>query len=659
MPPEEELRLLNEIREGGLTLRSDEEIRLRELSRGRTGLVEDLPLAPSGENVFGPEGTKLPTLTLERQFEPTPFQRLKIDRERRMKLLGETAKSFTLTALEIGSELTLAGKGAKAAKAIGGGSRFFGEAVGATAGVGAGDQVAQGVERAFFPQDGGGAEFGSEESVERSLKDMAFVGGVNLVGKLIVPVVKALSGIRGIEKMTPDDRQFARFLLEEFRKDPTLRINPSLLNPKSKIFSFADNVDQYSFTTGSNVTDRADNIQNLISTALKNKALKLTKGQSREEVFNTIKSIAQGRLDQYEVALEATARSINIRADSPIRIRNPMDFIRDEFKTATGFTIPAEVKIRDKMLALVDKGDFVSLGKNQELISGLSRQINILKKSGLDDLLKNKLTKLRSKMLNQQINQIKNAKVGANPQLANDIRIFNKVQLDGPAKFNRDLLREMSLLDTEVAGSLYRIMKNPKKLRVIKATVTKDAWKKIQGATFQDILAESVGVDPLTGESLILGVSLIANVNKIPANIKKIVFNNVALKNFVNFSKMLTRAQAQREATGKIFVQMAQAGAVSALILAAVAGDNAELLGGSAAVILLGPKAIELIFESETITSALLKAASVPSRAPNNVRQAMLATILGLLTEKGIDYTVEKTGEEEEVLSPFEDIFSE
>lgn len=652
MPPEEELKLLNEIKESGLTLRPDEEIRLRELSKVQSGLVEDLPFANLPSAQFGPD------ITLERQIPLTQFQQLTEDRLKRMKLLGETAKSFTSTAFEIGSEITLAGKGAKAGKAIG--RKFFGEAAGATIGVGAGDQVAQAFERGFFPEEGEGMKFGSAESIKRSLTDTAFVGGVNLAGKVIVPVVEAISGIRAIRNMTPDDRQFARFLLDEFKRDPTLRVNPSLLNPRSKIFSFADNVDQYSFTTGSGVTEKAEKIQNLITAAMQNKALKLTKGQSREEVFKTIKSVAQGRLDQYEAALEATAQRINVLNESPIQISNPMAFVRKEFKTATGFDIPKEVKIREKLLALVGnrQGDFITLGKSQELINGLSRQINQLKRNKADDLLKNKLIKLRSKMLNQQVNQIKNA---GDPSLAKDIRLFNQVQLDGPAKFNRDLLREMTLLDTEAAGSLYRIVKSPKKLRAIKGTIPKDAWKKVQGATIQDILAQSRGVDPFTGDTITLGVKLVANVNNIPDNIKSVVFNNVVLKNFLTFSKMLTRAQAQREATGKIFVQMAQAGAVSALILAAatVGTESKEVLGGSAAVILLGPKAIEAMFASEAITSALLKAASVPSRAPNNVRQAMIATILGLLTEKGIDYTVEKVGEEEEVLSPFEDIFSE
>lgn len=639
-----------------------EELKLTE-QRGR---VEDLPLAPIREpGIGGEEGEEFPMI-FEKKPPASPMGvspgflggELMTPEEiaERQASARAKARSMTALAIELGIEIVgmksmgkLATEGLKrlpeAGSAIQKGLRFLAPEAAVGVGAGIGDQVAQEVERSIFSEEDI-PEFGSAESIERSVRDAQFAGGAGVTFKTIGKALGALPGISALKDLNDEERKFARFFFKKLEQDPNLIINPSIVAPRSKAFAFMDNVKENALTTGTTTAESIKNVSRLLTESMQGKAAKLVGGR---DVGKLVKRLASDELQIHADTLKATAQKIDLLSDTRIFIRNPIAFLRKEFdKVPTGLTRRKELRIAQRF-DLKHGGDkSITIGENQAIINDLTVDIKRLRGKKLtsrgpkedvtpDDRLATKLETLRSKLINQQSQQIKAA---GDPELSNLLKVFNEVQLGGAKKFNIDVLKEVVKLSDEAAGVLYKTIKSPEKLAAIKRALGNTAWRRVEGATYQNLLANSSSRNQITGELSLNGVTLLNNMDKIPPKLSKIMFNKVTKNNFESFARALIRAQGPRASSlGSVFIELVQAGVVTGLFFV---GMDTE-----ATIILFGPLALDKLFASNTISKAMVKMVGSLKASPS-ARSAIFAGFLGLLTEHGIEFTKKPAGDLEE-----------
>lgn len=655
-----------------------EELR-RELGLGRKkGKVADLPLAPPIEALTaGPPHITLettaempapgfskenPLITDALTLGMIPFTRELNEKERQIKKarLDEKGRSYVATGVELGLEfLFLKGGGkvgqevAKQLPKVPGFLKGLLPEVGGAGGVFAGDQTAQGIERAFFPPGGGGAEFGSPQSIERSVRDAKFAGGFGITAKGIGAGISKFPGIAALKNLNEEERKFARIFFKKMEEDPSFVVNPSIIAPQSKFFAFQDNILENALTTGTSVAESIKSVGKFLADVMRNKASKLI---AKSDPGELVKRLAADELRIYSDTLSATAVKIDLLSSTRIFINNPISFLRKEFKDApVGLVRRKELRIAQRF-DLERGGDkTISIGENQAIINDLTSDIRKLRGKKVasrgtaedispDDRFASKLETLRSKLINQQSQQIKAA---GDPDLSNMLKVFNQVQLGGAKKFNIDVLQEVVKLSDEAAGVLYTTIRNANKLRNIKSHIGNTAWRKVEGATYQDLIRRSVTRDPVTGEKALNGLELLNNLDAVDDKIASVVFNKVTKRNFESFAKMLTRVQGPRATSlGSVFIELVQAGVVTGLFFV---GMDTE-----ATIILLGPFAIDKIFSTPAVSKMMVNMASRPSIS-SSAKTALFVSFLGLLTEHGIDFQRKPVGggQSDRVEDPF------
>jgi hypothetical protein len=623
------------------------------------GLVEDLPIAPDPEALTrSDEG---PDITLEKQFDPTLFQTLKFDQQKRMDLLADVTKSFTATGMELAFEATAIGKGARAGKFIAekaapqsGVAKFFGDVLGTAGGAGVGDQAAQGVARVPGLEGLLGpppADFGSEESINRSLKDAGFAGGATGILKTLGAGISQATGISAIKNMTPDERSFARSILREVEKNPDLIIDPAIIAPRSKPFAIISNVIKGAITTSGGLAEGRQALSDVIFNNIKRKAMSLTQGKSVKEVGETVVDLARQKKAVYTDALSATAARIDLMSDAPIFInmqKGPAATARKLSKSRVFQKVMGRM-VKETGVDISKVGQStITLPQSQGILNFLSKEIGRLRRgkvSSIDDILADDLDKLRVKLLNQQVKQIKAFAVGKDKSFADDIKLFNKVQMDGPEKFTRDLLTEVIRSDPRAAGLLYRTIKSSNKIKALRAEFSTQEWRKVQGATIQDLF-QTFPVDPQTGGVLVSGVEFLENLRKIPPDVRSAIFHPSVSENLERLGKMLVRTQAKPATSiGGVFMELTQAGAITSMLFRGIEGPPLSIL--------VGPAVLNWIVSNKTASKLLLKAAADP-KISTGEKSSVVTGLIGILTKEGLDFEVkEEEGGGGRAVDPF------
>ena len=264
------------------------------------------------------------------------------------------------------------------------------------------------------------------------------------------------------------------------------------------------------------------------------------------------------------------------------------------------------------------------------------------------------LTKLRSDLLllKREANATKNKKLrgiaeqliketdatieaglAQNPKALEAWRFANQFYKEGQERFNTKFLRELAKKDpSHVARNILNEgQSSPARIRAVRTAVggaDAGAWRAVQSDAAQFILKADEAGNVITGDALVKRLTKLGN------DRLREVFPNGEHRSFWELARVLQKLAPTKEGTGKMYIQFAQAGAITAGVGAGVgfltgdvkAGTLAAL--GSGGAVILTPKLLAKIMTSDKGRRWLIEGLQAPPGSPLATRAA---TQLGLI----------------------------
>ncbi|KKM63275.1 hypothetical protein LCGC14_1513120 [marine sediment metagenome] len=188
----------------------------------------------------------------------------------------------------------------------------------------------------------------------------------------------------------------------------------------------------------------------------------------------------------------------------------------------------------------------------------------------------------------------------------------------GSKKFNNQFLRRLfKMADPDFGNNpegVVRALMQPRKvsnIRNFKAAVGEEEFKKFRTFLTDDVLKSSVNPidDTLNGQRMF---AKLFGKNGFGDNMLKEIYNPKQLKFLKDFTNALKITQARPPTTtGRMFIQLAQAGA-AITVISAPFGEKKQRIAG-ASVILFGPAVLAKMFSDPTFVKLLTTGVKLPA----------------------------------------------
>lgn len=641
MDPEKELKILEDLermsqQEGVTPMRESDAHRLQELRNQQIDGAIKMELSPSQEQL---EPGALGVGPLVDNFDPN-----------RSGVVAEPeVTNYTAMATEMALEfiggITGVGVGLPAGGPIGG---IAGGAIGA----GTGQAVFQRLQ-AEFPD-----VFGEPpQSVEEAATDIGISTAFGAAGEMLPGAARGTKNFikkklaeKGSE-IRPAEREMAEFLREEGMD----AIPPSILFPDSKTAAISENVAGASFFTDDFITGAKKSAESIVDSAIQNKALGLTQGASREEIASIVKEVIENKHALLQESMDDVMQNLDeiTFKTGGLPISDLALEIADNLRN-----IPRGIKTRSESKALdslVDRLIDEPAGKikftdAQAVIDDLTTMIDKLKgrgKSLLSASDRKTLTTLEGVRATFFNNMKRSALASGDPTIKNSMKVLEKMMVEGPTKFNNRFFAKVLTMSDTAALDLISSLKDPKQIRELSRILGKDAWRRVRGLHMQSMIGRSMkhidGVEVVSGDRLL---DVMADIER-QGIMDAIHGGSGQIKGIAPLKKFAGRLAAlQRDPAsdlGRVFIELAQAGAVTSLAFGA--------LTPQAFTIVFGPAAIQKVLSNPKLTQILLDGMTQPEYS---LKYDAGALFLSTLAKAGIDYQIESDNRGSNQNNPFE-----
>lgn len=222
---------------------------------------------------------------------------------------------------------------------------------------------------------------------------------------------------------------------------------------------------------------------------------------------------------------------------------------------------------------------------------------------------------------------------------------------EGYKKFGQDFAKKIienaDLTDAQVLKEFLKDL-DPGQVNFVKNTVGKDAWRQVESAFAQDLIGKAIpeAAETLTTRAAeemagVSGKALNRAVRKTygPATVKA-VLGDEAAENIAKLARVLETTQAKGVASGRLFIQMKQAGAVTALagltggLITGDPGTGVQVGLTAGGIWIGGPLLLSRIMTSPKATQYLLEGLQANPATPEAARavtrlSTYLSTIRG------------------------------
>lgn len=480
------------------------------------------------------------------------------------------------------------------------------------------------------------------QTAEEALGKISLSGSSDLIFGTGATMLK-----RGFDKFSPFNKvsdealETIEFLEREVGSE---NIPISMLLPESKGAAAGENFAEGSFASSNKFKNQRMTIDQALTAGLKHQANRVASGTPEQISKNIVKMLKKETTAQNKALHDIATRiqmMIKSRGESfSVDIAKPLKFIRDNFDdTIKGLKETKTMKFlknfEDAVSGKIDFGKFKTLEfrKVQSIINDISDDISSLNKKssliGADraTTLRNDLVSLRTKLNNSLIGRIKGI---GDPELAKEFRLMQNITFNGSARFNEKLLTQIINSDDTAATIVMNTIKSPKQMRRLKHLLGPE-WRRMEGLQYQDLIRKSTsrkgGVQKLDADSML------DKLDKMDPERVRILFNHNSLKKFKQFAEVLAKTQGDKVSNvGTVFIELAQAGAVTSMLFGGPTGANT--------LILLGPMMFEKLFTKPRVIDKMIELIKADKTGTLSNKGAVISGILSDLSKAGIDYMV-------------------
>ena len=495
-------------------------------------------------------------------------------------------------------------------------------ATGAGTGMAAGSLIAETVDPSERPlKEAGDAFFvgaGSEIGASGILK---------IAGKVGAPLVRKLEA--GAEKAIETAQQVGAAVL------------PGQAT-RSRIVDLLQNIAEASLLGGGRLAAVKEKSEQILQGAVERFAGKFTQVRTKEDIGDLMRLVIGESGDAFRAFTRAIAQRVDATSSGiQVDLRPAKEFAQGLIEQAqSGIKSASTLRIARNIL---DKDDFVSFEVGDILRSDLlavGRQTT--------DLLPGKASGAAQKLAGILDGQIDDAgKILQREDAVQAWRIRNQAVREGKVTFNSRFMR--ALLNKNPDEIFQAVIKPGRPTRIrqireiilgdvkaakpaklgevtIKAKLPADAelWRSIQGQWIDDVLRNSA--DDLGRVS---ADSALRQMKRFGDDALKELFPGGAHETFRRYLRALAIVQKKptQEGTGRIFIQLTQAGAALNLLMGGP-------LSGMSAAVLLGPPVLARLFTMPKIAKLL----TIGLKAPPGTKEAVRvsALLFGALDKEGL-----------------------